>query len=79
MADEKLTYCVARGAHLWAQDDGKWRLAYKATPKTACGRLVRVTAIKGSDVRSTQPLAVLRVRGNIIGAHPKDIKLVGRG
>ena len=79
MASEKLTYCVARGARLWTQEDGKWQVAYKSAPKAACGRLVRVTDIKAGDIRNSQPLAVLRVRNNIVGAHPKDIKLVGRG
>lgn len=76
---EKLTYCVAKGSRLFTQEGAKWKVAYSSSPKAACGRLVRVTSIKAGDIRSMQPLAIIRVRGNEIGTHPKNLKLVGRG
>lgn len=79
MAKEKLTYCIAKGSRIFEQDGSKWKVAYNSTPKVACGRLVRVTSIKAGDVRMMQDLAIVRVRGNEIGTHPKNLKLVGRG
>jgi hypothetical protein len=79
MAKELLTYCAVKGSRIWEQDGNQWRVAYSSSPKAACGRLVRVTTIKAGDVRNMQSLAVIRVRGNTIGVHPKDLKLVGRG
>jgi len=77
---EKLTYCVRKGSRLWRPGRGhEWTVAYAASPKALCGRLVRVTSVKAGDVRNAQPIAVLRVRGANVGAHPKNLKLVGRG
>lgn len=79
MAKEKLTYCIRKGSRVFEQDGNQWSVAYKSLPKAACGRLERVTSIKAGDIRNMQPLAVISVRRHTLGAHPKDIKLVGRG
>jgi hypothetical protein len=76
MANEKLTYCVAKGSRVWMKEGTRWAERAK-TPKVACGRLVRVTAVGGAQ--TAMPLAVLRVRGTEFGTHPKNLKLVGRG
>ena len=77
---EKLTYCIAKGSRVFTQArGGQWQVAYSSTPKAACGRLLRVTSIKAGDIRSTMPLAIIRVRNNEVGTHPKNMKLVGRG
>ena len=79
MAKEKLTYCVAKGSRVFEQDGNKWKVAYSSLPKTACGRLVRVTSIKAGDIRNMMDLAIVKVRGHELGTHPKNLKLVGRG
>jgi len=77
MADEKLTYCVAKGSRVFEQNGSKWKVAYSSTPKTVCGRLVRVTSIKAGDIRNWMDMAIVRVRGHELGTHPRNLKLVG--
>jgi hypothetical protein len=73
---ESLTYCIARGSRVFIPPDwGSRRTAHKAL----CGKLVRVTSVKAGDIRTSSPVVIIRVRGQQFAAHPKDMKLVGRG
>lgn len=78
MAKELLTYCIAKGSRVFMKAGAKWR-EYTPPHKALCGRLVKITAIKGGDVRNMMDVGVVRVRGHEIATHPKNMKLVGRG